>query len=137
MSVSLLVGLIPYQININIGISPVLIDISLVFFGEISGMFSLVPNTSYFLLDYFQIILYFFIHLSLSLLSIPIGHFWGSTSETSGLVNVITQNMFHKFPSGMFQSDFDLLHTMLPIGGLFWSTSPSANIATFPKPCLF
>ena len=75
--------------------------------------------------------------VSQSLTFFTIGYFWGSTSETSGLVNVITQNMFHKFPSGMFQSDFDLLHTMLPIGGLIWSTSPSANIATFPKPCLF
>ena len=49
------------------------------FFGDIPGIF----------LHYFQNILYFLYvcqSVSQSLISLPIGHFWGSTSETSGLV---------------------------------------------------
>ena len=48
-------------------------------FGDIPGIF----------LNYFQNILYFLYvcqSVSQSLISLPIGHFWGSTSETSGLV---------------------------------------------------
>ena len=59
MSVSLLVSILPYLDYVNIGIYPVLDEISFCFF----------------CLSVFQ-----------SLISLPIGHFWGSTSETSGLV---------------------------------------------------
>ena len=65
--------------NLDKGISPVLDEISFWFFGDIPRIF----------LDYIQIILYFLYvcpSVSQSLISLPIGHFWGSTSETSGLV---------------------------------------------------
>ena len=59
MSVSLLVSLLPYWDYVNIGIFPVLDEISFWFFC---------------------------LSVCQSLISLPIGHFWGSTSETSGLV---------------------------------------------------
>ena len=56
-------------------------------------------------LNYFQIIMYF-LYVCQSLISLPIGHFWGSTSETSGLVYSIgdcsckTQLLSHNLQGG-------------------------------------
>merc|ERR1711954_110235 len=54
------------------------------FFGDILEIF----------LDCFKIILNFLYvcqSVSQSLISLPIGHLWGSTSETSGLVSTVTK----------------------------------------------
>ena len=72
MSLSLLGSLLPYWIYANIVIYPVLDDI---YFWTISRLFC----NSYMSCQC----------VCLSLTYFPIGHFWGSTSETSGLVFTI------------------------------------------------
>ena len=56
----------------------------------ISEIFGGIPRI---FLDYIEIILDFLYvcqSVSQSLISLPIGNFWGSTSETSGLVHTLT-----------------------------------------------
>ena len=79
MALILLLGLLPCWNYVNIGITPVLDKVYFWIFLDILRIF----------LDYLQIILYFLYvcqSVCQSLISLPIGHLWGSTSETSGLV---------------------------------------------------
>ena len=79
MALILLLGLLPCWNYVNIGITPVLDKVYFWIFLDILRIF----------LDYLQIILYFLYvcqSVCQSLISLPTGHLWGSTSETSGLV---------------------------------------------------
>ena len=87
MAVILLVGLLPYWNYVNIGISAVVDKIYFWNFWihsqDISGLF---PNYSLFLV-YLSVCMPVFIFL-------PIGHLWGSTSETFGLVRLLIMYVF-------------------------------------------
>ena len=86
------------------------------------------------LLGEIQIILYF-LYVCQSLISLPIGNFWGSTSETSGLVHTLTAISWLRqisFASLNLYRVYFLCHSLVKISPLLASCAWFSSAFTFP-----